>query len=714
MNIGGIPYMLGNPSGKGVYSTEFTDPYFDVYGEVQTRYSQVYWTRNDPVPLPADIVTKFAGKVIAITGYECDQVLRTAKGDESFPIYYAYNHHYFAWLTSDNAEFVRLPKPKNPHDITRWEVRDKPGYKGAYPTNIVFKENPGGEYRKSYHGYPNGYAQLLESPKWFVIEPMQIDTHNRVYNGTGYKPWFWPKNIVNTTDPNSMLDPLIECPCSDRISRVVIPNSAILITGTCTDSIVNADDCFKAAEKYVTVSSENIISDANLPAGCVLSPDVFAETFTVLFNDFASTQTCGFDEDLPGVTVGKTQSLVTLKVLADPVNNNVTITMSGKDGNWFGVGFNAHEMCDLPYAIIVNGDGTAYERRLGCHMAGTVLSPSIKVLSSSVVDGVRTVVMTRPVNGLTSEHYTFPSDPATIPFINALGGTPTISYHIERTAASITTVPAQVNSCLCAPVNTTYLSYMNASMDEYDVYCAPEPRGDMLQQNNPACKMQTYMGGLHCCHHLWFLTDVEQESLIPDAVDTYYLKFRYYYQEYIPANGNQPPSHYHLHHWVFLIDSEVNDYEEVQCSDGTMCEGYISAHLTAADMGLEDIPDKYTGIMPLVITAHCHAPSCIREELYNADTGELLCRAVAQYGTGSEPFNEAGYLALPPCLFGHQAGLKDPVVLSPDTRLTAMKVFNNSYRHLGQMAQWTGLMVYLNGGTIEDPHVDFTPKIIKV
>ena len=34
--------------------------------------------------------------------------------------------------------------------------------------------------------------------------------------------------------------------------------------------------------------------------------------------------------------------------------------------------------------------------------------------------------------------------------------------------------------------------------------------------------------------------------------------------------------------------------------------------------------------------------------------------------------------------------------LTPETNLTAIKYFNNTYRHLGQMAQWTGLMVYDN------------------
>ena len=88
MNQGGPDYAISNPPGStsdwegtpGVYTTQFEKnvegevEHFDVYGEVQTLYSQVYWTRNSPVDLPASLVSRFAGKVMAITGYEVDQV----------------------------------------------------------------------------------------------------------------------------------------------------------------------------------------------------------------------------------------------------------------------------------------------------------------------------------------------------------------------------------------------------------------------------------------------------------------------------------------------------------------------------------------------------------------------------------------------------------------------------------------------------------------
>ena len=84
-----------------------------------------------------------------------------------------------------------------------------------------------------------------------------------------------------------------------------------------------------------------------------------------------------------------------------------------------------------------------------------------------------------------------------------------------------------------------------------------------------------------------------------------------------------PASHKHLHHWVFLIDASVNDYEEDNAEYGKASIGKITAHLKASDMGLEDlgkpgdtgptVPNNYTTISPMVMTPHCHAPSCIRQ-----------------------------------------------------------------------------------------------------
>jgi hypothetical protein len=68
------------------------------------------------------------------------------------------------------------------------------------------------------------------------------------------------------------------------------------------------------------------------------------------------------------------------------------------------------------------------------------------------------------------------------------------------------------------------------------------------------------------------------------------------------------------------------------------------------------------------MTPHFHAPSALREELWNADTGELLCNATGEYGSeayGSTNahYNEKDYIAIHPCIFGFQEGLQFPYTL---------------------------------------------------
>ena len=41
---------------------------------ISTQYSEVFWTMMDPVPLPQHVVDSFKGKIMAVVGYETDQV----------------------------------------------------------------------------------------------------------------------------------------------------------------------------------------------------------------------------------------------------------------------------------------------------------------------------------------------------------------------------------------------------------------------------------------------------------------------------------------------------------------------------------------------------------------------------------------------------------------------------------------------------------------
>ena len=46
----------------------------------------------------------------------------------------------------------------------------------AFPTSLRLGGGNGGEYRKTFHGYPPNYVQIVESPTESQITPMQIDT----------------------------------------------------------------------------------------------------------------------------------------------------------------------------------------------------------------------------------------------------------------------------------------------------------------------------------------------------------------------------------------------------------------------------------------------------------------------------------------------------------------------------------------------------------
>eukprot|EP00494_Astrolonche_serrata_P029595 UN29862 len=77
-------YTIGNPNklSKVQYSTNFSDhnmEYFDMYSPIiSTLYSQVFWTMMETQTLPDDLVKRFDGKAMAITGYEIDQVFKNS------------------------------------------------------------------------------------------------------------------------------------------------------------------------------------------------------------------------------------------------------------------------------------------------------------------------------------------------------------------------------------------------------------------------------------------------------------------------------------------------------------------------------------------------------------------------------------------------------------------------------------------------------------
>lgn len=188
------------------------------------------------------------------------------------------------------------------------------------------------------------------------------------------------------------------------------------------------------------------------------------------------------------------------------------------------------------------------------------------------------------------------------------------------------------------------------------------------------------------------------------------MKFRFWFQEYTNVGGKA--SHSDLPRIYYQTEAHAGEYDippafalpghptvgypnwpvgtptpgttcTGTCPDGPDCECVhtIHFHWHVSNMRL-----LYAG-------GHCHAPSCISIELYRNDTGKLLCRQLPKYGEGTFPvdkYDEAGYLALPPCLWGSkEEGLEEPEWLPANTPLLSIKKNRNTHSgHFGEMASW--------------------------
>jgi hypothetical protein len=435
-----------SPSSPQVYSPPIT-----------SRYADVYWRMMSPVPLEPALVTRFRGKTMAIVGYETNQVfVHEGRPDKSVPITHAYNHHYIAYMSAAMSELRKVEGQGTPsmdgglnhgahahyHTHMREDI-DDPTPDSEVPTSQFISEGNGGEFRKSFHGYPKGFAQLIESPTAFHIQPMQIDTWNREYNGSDFRAGPLPRE--SRAPPGASYSGLMECPCTDRIEKKVEQSYATKSSGTCTTSdpwnyllpVTNATECFTAASEVQEgkVNANKTVSSGILPQYCTLV--MYRNGTTIAYyNAKASKTECGGGQVFIGsYTAEAADTATNLTLDTRKQGGLVTLAISGPSDRWFALGLGTPHftMSDRPYTIVVDGQGSVQERKLGDHNPGTVLAPSIRVASNTVTDGVRTVVLTREFAGRTPDHFTFNPSVSTVPVLTASGSGPAFSYHGPKT-----------------------------------------------------------------------------------------------------------------------------------------------------------------------------------------------------------------------------------------------------------------------------------------
>jgi len=715
--------------------------YYDVYSPpITTLYSQVWWSPLAPIKMPEEMVQKYAGKGMAIVGWEIDQVQKTPNGDVSVPINANYNHHYTSQIIGAGARFkkVALDGPDDPrveelkkqsghgmiaYDQPQYMVEEQQESALGLPQVQRFSSANGGEYRKTFHGFSPGNVLVVDSPTEFQITPMQIDTWNRdkmniSKNGNAkFVPGPYPRSALARLD--AAYSGLLECPMTTRIAKVLDGAYTVRSVGTCEDQILSFQECFHAAA--VTLGQgdsrhtfvNQTVSDPNRPAGCSALQDP-SDPFTIhLFFNKLSDSTVSCAEKAPSVA-GTSASLVQVGV--NLTADTAVITLAGPASVWFGVGFGAQNMGDAPWTVVVDGNGNVTERKLANHVAGTQLPASVKVLSSTVAAGVRTVVLTRPLKGASADYYTFPSpasNDTSIKFINAVGTGPSYAYHKDRTPSALSFLPnAGGGACVCPEAPKPFgeasgkLVYHRVPGQKADTgsgsvgfgahKCQGWPYTVMINQTNPTCDIRYYRGGQWACHHMWSLLDADQEIPWADQPLVFHHKYRFWVQPY-NASYHQPLTLGEAKGIAMLIGGAW-EYDVPKCAEGVagcaMENGTWVHTITGGRIGRFTLAN---------MNFHCHAPTCLSMEVWscpkgtpiqdcNTSNGKLLCREEPVYGGSGNPvnhgtrFDEEGYIAIPQCMWGSsEYGLEPPVDIDGLT-LHLKKRCNATDGHYGEMA----------------------------
>jgi len=380
--------------------------------------------------------------------------------------------------------------------------------------------------------------------------------------------------------------------------------------GYCAHAVLTPSECYGAARatlgtnlRYVHHAAPSPGGDERLPAGCSAVADAAnASVVHVTFNDVSSSGSANTSAAPCGGGAGGTgggaasshlqlagggASLVDVQMAVDVKARSVTLTLRGPAGVWFGVGFNASAMKDAPWAIIVepnnsngngagidgngngidgngidgngidgNGNGNGIdgnddavavsERRLADQGPGTLLPPTLELLSSSVVDGQRTIVLRRPL-AAGSTGFAFPSTAGVLPFVNAVGSGAEFAYHRAKDLGTFSLLPVAGTSgganasgvegvggaCVCAAAarpfgagqgtfsyaaNTSQPADVGGGSVRFGNVCGAPNSLDLLEQRNPTCDARSYAGGQLTCHHMWSLLDADQVVMPPPSL----------------------------------------------------------------------------------------------------------------------------------------------------------------------------------------------------
>lgn len=151
---------------------------------------------------------------------------------------------------------------------------------------------------------------------------------------------------------------------------------------------------------------------------------------------------------------------------------------------------------------------------------------------------------------------------------------------------------------------------------------------------------------------MFTLLDKDQKTPDQDKFLVYRMKWRFWFQEVTEKN---PTADLDQFNWGGMA-SPV-EYDVPKCGDGVMdCEKGADGHWTHTMNGTWTVGNMHpisscrgcprsvepqvknaSGVKFLVIHGHCHAPTCIQFDLFNAETNELICSQVIAHAISTTP-----------------------------------------------------------------------------
>mmetsp|Transcript_75614 Transcript_75614/g.105008 ORF Transcript_75614/g.105008 Transcript_75614/m.105008 type:complete len:440 (-) Transcript_75614:72-1391(-) len=391
------------------------------------------------------------------------------------------------------------------------------------------------------------------------------------------------------------------------------------------------------------------------------------------------------------------EDLVNITVDIDPAKDLVTLTLQGPSDVWYGAGFGYHHvstggadpsvgvsMIGTNWTVVVLGDGTVMERKLGNHEAGTELPLTVNVTSNTVIDGTRTVVMTRTIAGASTDDFFFDPNANQLTFINAVGSGPYLMEHKMKSSGVLYFIELDYPTCICD------VAADQGSIGGYSwgtQRCVARPLGQMLDDPgwesnhrvNPSCDIHAYKGGLRCCKGGTVILDSDQ-NVTNNYVFEWQLKYRYYFEV---LEENTTSQNTFMTSW--WTEHNNGEHDVPLCEEGDAdCTYTITSNFTAGDMN-----GCQNGCQFITMEGHCHI-GCLGMEMWIVDdpaNPKLLCNASVNMGESDGWMDEMGYISgCNTCIFGK--GGADIVPLHPTTKLMSIKVSNTTNQYTGDMGLW--------------------------